>query len=795
MKNLKIIVSDVDGVLTDGTKCYDSSGRIFSKTYNDADILAIKKLKKIGIDFCLLSACSDVNESFARERGIDFRFVPRNSEGKRDKLSAYLEILKERNINPENAAYIGNDFVDIPTLKLASFSFCPSDCFDEVKNSSKIVCKTPGGKGVLYEVYEKVLHEIIQDLDIGKIRHNIDALRVFVYNVIENAGSGHPGMAIGSASVSYILFKHFLRFNPEDPGNEGRDRFVLSAGHASALLYSLLHLFGYKEPSIDDLLSFRKLGSKTPAHPERSLLQGVEITTGPLGQGFASSVGLAIASKHAQRSLEAPADQKIYCLVGDGCLMEGVSYEAASLAGRLKLNNLVAIYDCNSITIDGSVSLVSEEDISLRFKSAGWDVEVIEDGDYGILEMYFALERAKRATKPTILICKTTIGLGLPGVQGTEKAHGSPVTLDKAQMFREKLGFPLRTLEWQGTSDAFRSGRTLERFNLKASGKLDPEDACFSSFSISESISTRDANKAIIKILSNRIQGLVGGSADLSDSNGCFFSEKSFNVDASGKYIHFGVREHAMAAAINGIAIYSDYFKPFCATFACFSDYMKPSIRLASLSKIPSIFVLSHDSVDMGQDGPTHQPVEHATSYRALPGINVYRPSDTEELIGSWSCALSSDEPSIIFLGREKTNKTGNRSLVRLGGYAVMKSHDDKVAILSTGAEVDLSLAVAKEIKRKHGVGISVISVPCLEILEKNSDQLSSILPPSIKDVFAIEMLSGFEWHKHVRGCGCVIANNSFGHSSVWNDEYKRKMNFEISQIINIFETRLDLCK
>ena len=792
MKNLKLIISDVDGVLTDGTKFYDTSGNISSKIFNDSDILAIKKLKNVGIDVCLLSACEEVNKTFSNQKNIEFYYVPKDKNGKRNKLQVYKEILKTKNLTNDDAAYVGNDFADIPTLLEASTSFCPSDSYDEVKESSKIICEKGGGKGVLYEIYEKVVRARNEFLQIEKLKNSVNALRVFVYNVIENAGSGHPGMSLGSSPMAYMIFKHFLRFNPNDTQNINRDRFVLSAGHAGSLLYSLLHLFGFKNPTIEDLKEFRKLNSRTPAHPENTLLDGIEVTTGPLGQGFANAVGLAMASKHAMESLDISKDQKVYVLLGDGCVMEGISYEAAAIAGSLKLNNLIAVYDYNDVTIDGNVSLVSIENVPLRFQAAGWNVEIIENGDEGFLEMYGMLNKSLCSNKPTIIIYKTMIGYGLPDVQGTKNAHGSLVSKEKSKVFRKNLGFISKEIKWQGPDDAFVTHNKIKPASTKEFNSKISKEVLDSILELREKISTRDANKIIIKKLFETLPGLIGGSADLSESNGCYFGNESFNENFKNRYIHFGPREHAMAAITNGIARYSDYFIPFCATFACFSDYMKPAIRVAAISKAKSIFVLSHDSVDMGQDGPTHQPVEHATAYRAIPELNVYRPADAQELMGVWDCMLNSQVPSILFLGREKQSQVGDYSKVKNGAYSVFSSKHDNIAILSTGAEVELSINIAKVLKDKHGLSIRVISVPCLEIFEKQDDSYKqTLLPYQIKDIFAIEMLSGFEWYKHVKGKGIVISNNKFGHSAEWNEEYKKKMNFDMQYIIEIFESKL----
>jgi transketolase len=626
-----------------------------------------------------------------------------------------------------------------------------------------------------------------------------DTLRMLAVDAVEKANSGHPGLPMGAADFSFALWYNQLSFNPQDPLWPNRDRFILSAGHGSMLLYGLLHLFGYELP-IDELKKFRQLGSKTPGHPEYGHTTGVEMTTGPLGQGFASGVGMAIAAKMAAQKFNDEKfeviDHKIYALVSDGDLMEGISTEAASLAGHLGLGNLIYIYDDNGITIDGKTNLTFSEDIKNKFKALGWGVQLIDGHDRGQAEK--AIKSAVRNTKrPSLIIAKTHIAFGSPNKHDSSSAHGSPLGPQEAAATRKNLSWPEETFhvpaevkelcnirvrklkrrynkwqkefkEWRG-----RNPQGAEMWDAMWLKKMptDLEQQLLKSIS-SEAAATRSHSGKIIQKAAELVPALVGGSADLSPSTNTEIkgSPAIANNDFSGRNIHFGIREHAMAAIMNGLSLYG-CFIPLGSTFLVFSDYCRPPIRLSALMKKQVIYVFTHDSVFVGEDGPTHQPIEHVSALRLIPNLKVIRPADGPETALAWGTALRNNQgPTAMILTRQKLPLLPHEDLgpekFNRGGY-VLKSFGQSpdICILASGSEVWLALEAAEKLK-KIGLGISVISVPCLEDLLSQPEEYREALIPEKACKIALEAGRGALWQGLLGRDGLFIGLEDFGTSA-----------------------------
>jgi transketolase len=579
-------------------------------------------------------------------------------------------------------------------------------------------------------------------------RHMANAIRFLAIDAVEKAKSGHPGMPMGMADVATVLFSRHLNFDPAAPNWPNRDRFVLSAGHGSMLLYALLHLTGYAEMTIDQIKSFRQWGSKTPGHPEYGHTQGVETTTGPLGQGLATAVGMAIAERLANARLgDALVDHFTYVIAGDGCLMEGVSHEAISLAGHLKLNRLIVLFDDNSISIDGATSLACSDDQLARFAAAGWATIRVDGHDPEAVAQ--AIDASRRADRPSLIACKTIIGYGAPTRQGTEKAHGAPLGAQEREGAASALGWSYPPFEipqeimrcWRATAERGAAKRALWLHHVAA---LDPASrkaleetqaaplpesyaaalqrirARFAA--TAPKIATRQASKQVLDEIAPSLPRLIGGSADLTHSNLTRAkAQKPVRPDDfSGSYVHYGVREFGMAAAMNGIALHGGMI-PYGGTFLAFADYNRPAIRLAALMGVRAIHVMTHDSIGLGEDGPTHQPVEHFAALRAIPNLLVFRPADAVETAEAWDCALRAhDRPSVLCLSRQglptlrRDGEGVNRTA--LGAYVLSEPHGPRdVTLIATGSEVSLAVEAAAALAQKE-IRAAVVSAPCFEL-------------------------------------------------------------------------------
>ena len=631
-----------------------------------------------------------------------------------------------------------------------------------------------------------------------------NALRFLAADAVQKAKSGHPGMPMGMADVATVLFTRFLNFNASDPSWADRDRFILSAGHGSMLLYALLHLTGYEDFTLDELKNFRQLGSRTAGHPEYGHGAGIETTTGPLGQGIANAVGMALAERMlAERFGSEIVDHYTYVIAGDGCLMEGISHEAASLAGHLGLGKLIIFFDDNGISIDGSTDLAVNDDQLMRFKAYGWDVAACDGHDIDAVEA--AIERAiETSDTPSLIACNTTIGFGSPNKAGTAATHGAPLGDDEIAATREALNWPYPAFEipekvsnawrnlgsrnqakmeaWQERLD--KSGRK-EEFERVMSGTL-PEnwESPLLDFKRKHSeektkIASRKASQETLDVLAETIPELAGGSADLTGSN--LTKAKSQKpvtpADFSGSYIHYGVREHGMAAAMNGIALHGGFI-PYGGTFLIFTDYCRPAIRLSALMRQRVIYVMTHDSIGLGEDGPTHQPVEHVSSLRAIPNLNVFRPCDTVETAECWAAALAaSSTPSILSLSRQglpcmRTEHT-DENLSAKGGYVLAEAEGTReVSLIASGSEVSIAME-ARDQLQAEGVSVSVVSMPCLEKFEEQNQQYrDQVTPPEIP-VVVVEAAIEQSWGRYLGRKGKFVGMSTFGASAPAGDLYK----------------------
>jgi transketolase len=621
----------------------------------------------------------------------------------------------------------------------------------------------------------------------------IDAIRMLSIDGVQKANSGHPGLPLGAAAMAYALWSKHMRFNPKDPKWPNRDRFVLSAGHGSMLLYSLLFLTGY-DVSLDDLKSFRQLGSKTPGHPEYPHTAGVEVTTGPLGQGLANSVGLAIAEAHLSDVYgTSVVDHYTYCLGGDGDMMEGVTSEACSLAGHLKLGKLIVLYDDNHVTLAGPTSVAFSEDVCKRYEAYGWQTLHVDDGN-DVAAIDKALTAAKAQTgKPTLIALHTHIGYGSPKAD-TYGAHGEPLGEDNVKKTKEKLGWPTeppffvpadvlawwRDLgargaktqsDWQKTFDGWKTSNAVlaAQFERTNAGKL-PQIPWPAFTAENGSVATRDAGGTVMNAIAKALPELIGGSADLDPSTKTYlkdcgdFEPGSF----SGRNIHFGVREHAMGAIVNGLAAHGGLL-PFGATFFNFLDYMKPPVRLAALSKIHAIFVFTHDSVFLGEDGPTHQPIEQLAILRAEPNTITIRPADSSETLEAWKVAVEhKDCPIVLVLSRQKLPYLGNRNAdVKRGAYVLQDANGaPDVILIATGSEVSLAVDAAKILAAK-GTKTRVVSMPSWELFrEQDQAYRDSVLPPAVKARVSIEAASTMGWSQWVGDRGIAVGIDRFGMSA-----------------------------
>ncbi len=640
-----------------------------------------------------------------------------------------------------------------------------------------------------------------ESLPLALLRRTADTIRILAAEAVQKANSGHPGMPMGMADAAVTLWTQFLKHNPADPGWWNRDRFVLSAGHGSMLLYSLLHLSGYDLP-LSELQRFRQWGSKTPGHPEYGLTPGVETTTGPLGQGIGNAVGMAMAERWLATHFNRPGfpiiDHYTYVIASDGDLMEGISHEIGALAGHLRLGKLIVLYDDNGISIDGPTSLTWSEDVLARFQAYGWHTQRVDGHDPQAVAIAIRNAQAE-TTRPSLIACRTHIGYGSPNRQDSHKAHGEPLGVEEVRLVKERLGWPTdveffipdevrewmrslgaqgaaRQAEWEAMFARYAEAYPQEAAVLRQamSGEL-PEgwdaDLKFN-WTAGQTLATRAASGQVLNAIAPRLPTLIGGSADLTPSNNtrpqgiAAITPEDFN----GRYIHFGVREHGMGAIMNGMALHGGV-RPYGGTFLVFSDYMRPSIRMAALMHLPVIFVFTHDSIGVGEDGPTHQPIEHFTALRAIPNLYVFRPADAKETVIAWRVALQRRHgPTALILTRqalpvlEQPVENADR-----GAYILLEAPgegDPQVILLASGSEVHLAVAAAQRLIAE-GVRARVVSMPCWELFEAQPlEYRQQVLPPEVRARVAIEAGATLAWGRYVGLDGIVIGLDRFGASA-----------------------------
>lgn len=629
-------------------------------------------------------------------------------------------------------------------------------------------------------------------------------------DAVQKANSGHPGMPMGMADVAFVLWNDFLKHNPSNPSWANRDRFILSAGHGSMLLYSLLHLTGYNLP-LDEIKSFRQWGSKTPGHPEFGHTPGVETTTGPLGQGFATGVGMAIAEKHLAAKVNTSnnklIDHTVYAIVSDGDLMEGISHEAASLAGHLQLDNLIYLYDDNKITIDGSTDLAFTENVVARFDAYGWYTDAIDGHDREAIRL--AISKAQKQGKPALIACRTHIGFGSPAKQDTSASHGSPLGEEEIKKTKTFYGvdpdssFKIDDDVLDHFRKAVERGQSLEDSWNAAKDQLksdSPENievlnSCLSRvlpdeilnqipyFEANEKgMATRKASGMVLDAIASKIPGIMGGSADLGGSNLTEFKGHTVfsSQNRAGNYIHYGVREHTMGAIMNGMALHGTV-RPFGGTFLVFADYCKPAIRLAALMKQPAIYVFTHDSIGLGEDGPTHQPIEHLASLRSIPNLVVLRPADANETAVAWKIAFERmDGPTALVLTRQNLPEIARTSInarefTEKGAYILAESENGapEAIILATGSEVSIAYQAWKKLT-ESGKSVRLVSMPSWELFDKqDATYRESVLPKAVMNRVAIEAAATFGWHKYIGSEGKVIGLDRFGESAPYEVLYR----------------------
>lgn len=648
----------------------------------------------------------------------------------------------------------------------------------------------------------------------------INSIRILSADAIEKSKSGHPGLPLGAATMAYVLWTK-MNHNGRNPKWDNRDRFILSAGHGSMLEYSLLHQFGYGI-TLEDIKNFRQVGSKTPGHPEYGHTPGVEITTGPLGQGICNAVGMAIAESYLAEKFNKKGFDVVnhytYAIVGDGCLMEGISAEASSLAGTLALGKLIVLYDSNNISIEGNTDIAFKEDVAKRYEAYNWQVLKVNDGN-NIEELEKAIAEAQKETKkPSLIIVKNQIGFGCPAKQGKASAHGETLGAENIKEMKENLAWkqeefyvPKEVYEYMNTyinagiekEEAWKNlfedykksyPELAEEYSNWMSGEIDKEALLNNKdfWSFDKAMATRESSGIIINRLADLIPNLIGGSADLAPSNKTYMNGKGdySEENRSGRNLHFGVREHAMAAIANGIYAHGG-LKVFCATFFVFSDYMKAAMRLSSLMKLPVTYVLTHDSIGVGEDGPTHQPIEQLAALRSMPNMTVFRPADSYETAAAWYYAVTnSSTPTSIVLSRQKLPLyEGCEKKALRGGYIIRdsKKENPDIILMASGSEVELIYKAAEELEGQ-GIDARVVSIPSFEIFDaQDKEYKEKVMPNNIRKRMAVEALSSFGWHKYVGLDGEIISLDTFGESGKATELFK-KFGFTVDNIVEKVE-------
>ncbi len=649
-------------------------------------------------------------------------------------------------------------------------------------------------------------------------RDMANAIRALAMDAVQKANSGHPGMPMGMADVATVLFTRFLKFDPANPAWADRDRFVLSAGHGSMLLYALLYLTGYEDMTLEEIKNFRQLGSRTAGHPEYGHAAGIETTTGPLGQGLANAVGMALAERLLNaRYGDDLVDHHTYAIAGDGCLMEGISHEAISLAGHLKLGKLIVLFDDNSISIDGSVDLTCSDDQIGRFEASGWQTARVDGHDPEAVAA--AIAAAQKSDRPSLIACKTVIGFGAPNKQGSAATHGAPLGEEEIAAAREALGWPHPPFEipaavleaWraagrrsqdaaQAWQDRLAASAQRAAFEDQIAGRLpagwQEAVAAFKAQVAAEapSVATRVSSQKVLEVLTAAVPAMIGGSADLTGSNNTRAKAQGVVTpdDFSGSYIHYGVREHGMAAVMNGLALHGGLI-PYGGTFLVFSDYCRPAIRLSALMKQRVVYVMTHDSIGLGEDGPTHQPVEHLAALRAIPNLLVFRPADTIETAECWELALeSADAPSLLALTRQglpTLRKDISENLSAYGAYIMVPADSERqVTLIASGSEVQVAIE-AQKLLRKQGISAAVVSIPCWELFEQQpAHYRDEVLGPGTLHI-AIEAAVPFGWERWIESGGGFIGMRDFGASAPAKELFK-KFNITAEAVVEAVKTR-----